>query len=106
MPLDHVLHFVNAVPTACVLHAVGCDDKKRMLGNILLAGIFMDIPDVLNRIADSIKKRGAAAGNIILFGHGSDGFNVCAIVDDFAYIVEKNCRNKSIALLPLLLAEH
>lgn len=77
-----------------------------MLGNILLAGIFMDIPDVLNRIADSIKKRSAAAGNIILFGHGSDGFNVCAIVDDFAYIVEKNCRNKSIALFPLLLAEH
>ena len=94
LPLDHLLHTVAAVMTAGVLHAVRGDHKQRVLRAILLTGILVDVADVVNRAADGVQQRRAAARDILPFGQRLDPPDVDAVVDDLALVGEEHRRKE------------
>ena len=67
LPFNHLLDTVAAVMAAGVLHAVRCDHEQRVLRAILLAGVLVDVADVVNRAADGVQQRRAAARDIFPF---------------------------------------
>ena len=69
---------------AGVLHAVRCDHEQRVLRAILLAGVLVDVADVVNRAADGVQQRRAAARDIFPFGQRLDPPDVDAVVDDLS----------------------
>ena len=82
LPLDYLLDAVAAVVAAGVLHAVRGDDEQRVLRGIHLAGVLVDVADVVDGLADGVRQRRAAAGDILPFGQRLDPPDVDAVVDD------------------------
>ena len=91
---------------AGVLHAVRGDHEQRVLRAILLTGILVDVADVVNRAADGVQQRRAAARDILPFGQRLDPPDVDAVVDDLALVGEEHRRNKRFALSSLLPRNH
>ena len=79
--LDHLLHPVAAVKPARILHSVRGDDKQRMLRDIWLPGVLVDIADVMDRTADGIQKSRAPPNGIVPVGHRLDGSDVHAVME-------------------------
>ena len=62
--------------------------------------------DVVNRAADGVQQRRAAARDILPFGQRLDPPDVDAVVDDLALVGEEHRRNKRFALSGLLPRNH
>lgn len=104
--LNHRLNFGGIVATARVLHAVSGDDEESVLGDVLLAGILVDVPDVVDSVADGVEKSGAAPHIVVLACHWPDVVKIDPVVDDLAFVVEQDCRDERLAILFLLLLDH
>ena len=74
-----------------------------MLRHVLAARIAVDVADVVDRAADGVEKRGAAADGVVLAGHGPYRLNVHTVVQNDALVVEQDGGHISPARLPLLL---
>ena len=77
-----------------------------MLRAILLAGVLVNVADVVNRAADGVQQRRAAARDILPIGQRLDPPDVDAVVDDLALVGKEYRRNKRVALSGLLLRNH
>ena len=71
---------------AGVLHAVRGDHKQRVLRAILLTGVLVNVADVVNRAADGVQQRRAAARDILSFGQQLDPLDVDAVVNNLALV--------------------
>ena len=77
-----------------------------MLGDILGSCVLVDVADVVDRAADGIEQRRAAAHIVIPLRHRCDVLYRYAVVDDNALIVEEHCRDQRLARLIFLLCDH
>ena len=90
LALDHAAHFFEAVRAAGIFHAVGCDDKDGLLRDILIPGVFVYIPDVVDRTADCVQEGGAAADVVLTICHGFYFLESHPVVDDFLPVVKED----------------
>ena len=98
---------VSAVLTAaCILHAIRCDDEQCVFRDIFISCVLVDIPNVMNRSADSIQKGGAAANGIVLVGHRLDPLNRYAVMNNLAHVVKEDGRDQCLTILFFLLFNH
>ena len=93
LPFDHLFDPFAVIATAGVFHTVGRDDKERVLGYILGSCVLVDVADVVDRAADGIEQRRAAAHIVIPLCHRRDILHRYTVVDDNALIVEEHCRD-------------
>ena len=66
----------------------------------------MDIPNVMDRSADSIQKRGAAANGIVLVGHRLDLLNRYTVMNNLAHVINEDGRDECLTILFFLLFNH
>ena len=106
LPFDHLFDPLAVIAAAGIFHAIGRDDKERVLGDILGSCVLVDVADVVDRAADGIEQRRAAAHIVIPLRHRCDVLYRYAVVDDNALIVEEHCRDQRLAGLIFLLCDH
>ena len=64
-----------------------------MFRDIFISCVLVDISNVMNRTADSIQKRGAAANGIVLVGHRLDLLNRYTVMNNLAHVVKEDGRD-------------
>ena len=106
LSFNHFLDLLAVITAACILHAIRCDDEQCVFRDILFSCVLMDIPNVMNRSADSIQKRGAAANGIVPVGHRLHLLNRHTVMDNLAHVVKENGRDQCLAILFFLLFNH
>ena len=104
--IDHAAYRLIVIAAAGVFIAVGRDDEERLFRYILRPGVFMDVHDVMDGSADSVKQRCAAAGEIFLLRHGRNFAERQTVMDDCAFIVEEHGGDERLAGFFLLLCDH
>ena len=103
---DHLPHLFIRVLMAGIFHAVGGDDKQRLLRSILGPGILMHHANVLDGAAHGIQQRRGAAHAVLLFGHRLHLLQRHPIVDDHAVIVKQHGAYQRLTRLLFLLPQH
>ena len=106
LTLNHFLDLLAVITAACILHAVRCDDEQSMFRDIFISCVLVDISNVMNRSADSIQKRGAAANGIVLVGHRLDLLNRYTVMNNLAHVVKEDSRDQCLTILLFLLFNH
>ena len=77
-----------------------------MFRDIFISCVLVDISNVMNRSADSIQKRGAAANGIVIVGHRLDLLNRYTVMNNLAHVVKEDGRDQCLAILLFLLFNH
>jgi len=77
-----------------------------MFRDIFISCVLVDISNVMNRAADSIQKRGAAANGIVLVGHRLDLLNRYTVMNNLTHVVKEDGRDQCLAILLFLLFNH
>lgn len=106
LSLDHAAHRLVVVAAAGVFVTVGGDDEHRLFRHVLAAGVLVDVADVVDGPAHSVQQGRAAAGEILLLGHGRHLFQRQAVMNDHALVVEQHRGDQRLACFPLLLVNH
>ena len=80
LALHHGLHLVGGIHVAGVLHPVRGDHENRVLRNVLIPDVLVNIPDVMDRRSDGVDQRSAASHRILLLRHRLDLPDVHAVM--------------------------
>ena len=106
LPPDHLLDLLGRIAAAGVLHAVGGDDKEGVLGHILVPGVLVDVPNVVDGPADGVQQGGAAPDIVLLVGDGLDLAHLHPVVEHLTLVVKEDGGDERLAGLLLLLFDH
>ena len=104
--LNHLLYFPAGILAACVFHAVCGDDKDGLFGNVLLAGVFVDVGDVMHGTADGVNQGGTAAYVIVPVRHFRDFLQGDPVVKHLAPVIKEDSGYERVSGLLLLLFDH
>ena len=91
---------------AGVFHAVGGDDEQRAVGHILRTGVFVDVADVVDGVANGVHQRRAAAYLVIRVSHGRHLLYLHTVMQYAAEVVEQHGGYIGRARFLLLLFQH
>ena len=103
---DHLPDVRNAVAAAGVFHSVGRDDEQRVFRHVLRPRVFVDVGDVVDRAADGVEQRRAAAHGVVVGRQRANVLHVHAVVNDLARAVKQHGRDKRRAVRLFLLFDH
>ena len=103
---DELLDLLRRVVHACVFKAVGRDDEHRAHGTILFSRILVNVADVLDRVADGVEKRRAAAREVFAPRQWRNLPDGHAVVNDLDFVVKEHGGNEDVRAFFLLAAQH